>query len=387
MPLPSIIKYMGSKRELLDFVNNAIIDIHEGELICDLFAGTAIVGASLSHLAPIWSNDIQSYSQVFARTYMVDPQNIGDIVLDDIVDQAELYYNEFRDQSPGLNFVYTDEMSLEEFQEIETAQQNLQNFDFERQDYHLFTKYYSGTYWSYEQCVWIDSFRKVAEDYRNTNKYHLILSCLMYAMAYNAQSTGHYAQYRDANDEHSMRDIKIYRLKSIKEYFVKKFDQLVQYILTKDIEHEKFYTTLDYIECIEQLPLNSLIYADPPYAFVHYSRFYHALETIVRYDYPELKFKGRYRQDRHQSPFCQKSNVEMAFSNMFRSVINGNHKMVLSYSNTGMIKLERIAELLRQETLNYTIEKQDIDYRHSTMGRSGDKNRDVRESLIIIQPG
>ena len=61
-----------------------------------------------------------------------------------------------------------------------------------------------------------------------------------------------------------------------------------------------------------------LIYADPPYSSVHYSRFYHAIESLVKYDYDIPTFKGRYRSDRHQSPFCQKQNVKGAFELLFR---------------------------------------------------------------------
>ena len=46
-------------------------------------------------------------------------------------------------------------------------------------------------------------------------------------MAYNAQSTGHYAQYRDANNIASMEDIIFYRNKNILPYFKKKLIELI----------------------------------------------------------------------------------------------------------------------------------------------------------------
>lgn len=81
-------------------------------------------------------------------------------------------------------------------------------------DFHLFVRMYSGTYWSFEQCVWIDSLRKSAEKFKSSPVYFAILSSLMYAMSYSTQSTGHFAQYRDGNSIEAMSNIITYRQKT-----------------------------------------------------------------------------------------------------------------------------------------------------------------------------
>jgi len=284
-----------------------------------------------------------------------------------------------------LSFDYKDDLSLEEFNKIELEQQEFIEFDFKRTGYHLFTKYYSGTYWSFEQCLWIDGIRFAAEKYSNSAIYYPILSSLMFAMAYNAQSTGHYAQYRDAHKLDSMNDIIIYRKKEILPYFEKKLKELISWNSKNNFNHS--YSTLDYRECLEILPKNSLIYADPPYTFVHYSRFYHAIETLVKYDYPNVFFKGRYRDDRHQSPFCKRTEVKEAFSLLFEKVKKKSSKLVLSYSNSGMIPLDGILELMDSIfEEKYKVEVNKIDYKHSTMGRTKDKLREVEELLIKAVP-
>jgi len=204
-------------------------------------------------------------------------------------------------------------------------------------------------------------------------------------MAYNAQSTGHYAQYRDANNDATMKDIIIYRNKEIIPYFKKKLDELIKWTGSNKFNHTT--TSLDYRECLDILPEGMLIYADPPYAFVHYSRFYHALETLIRYDYPEVLYKGRYRTDRHQSPFCKRTEVVGAFEIMFQKIKKKNSKLVLSYSNSGMISLEKILNIAH-DTLGseYNVYSKAIDYIHSTMGRLGDKSRAVKEYLIVAKP-
>ncbi len=257
-------------------------------------------------------------------------------------------------------------------------------FNFGNLSHHLFIKYYSGTYWSYQQCLWIDALRKVADEYKNTPVHYVILSSLMFAMSYNSQSTGHYAQYRDATNLSSKTDILIYRQKEMLPYFINKFKQLHSYLDKNDINHK--VTSLDFAKCLDEIEPNSLVYADPPYAFVHYSRFYHALETLVKYDYPDVDHKGRYRTDRHQSPFCKRTEVKPAFTKIFSKIKVKNSNLILSYSNTGMISLYEILDIAKK-TLgnNYEVKTKEVAYKHSTMGRKDDKNKDVQEYLIIAK--
>lgn len=384
--IPHIVKYMGSKGSLLEYLHAAISELYEGETVCDLFAGTAILGGALGQSAKIISNDIQEYSSVFAKTYLGDYKK-SDFrgVVKNVIELAEAHVSKVKSFFPHHHFDYNKVNSLEEFQELEKAQQDLINQDFDLIQNHLFIKYYSGTYWSYEQCLWIDGLRAAAESYKNKKVYYPILSSLMFAMSYNAQSTGHYAQYRDANSASSMKDIAIYRKKEIVPYFERKFKELQNWSSSNPLKHH--VTTLDYTKCLEVIPSHSIVYADPPYAFVHYSRFYHAMETLVKYDYPDVSFKGRYRDDRHQSPFCKRTEVKDAFQVMFQKVKDKDSKLILSYSNTGMISLEDIMTLAK-ETFgpNYKVDFQELAYLHSTMGRKQDKTRKVKELLIIAVP-
>lgn len=278
-------------------------------------------------------------------------------------------------------------MTYEEIIELEKNQQNLLNQPFNGLD-HLFAKNYSGTYWSYEQCVWIDAISSVArsDEFKDTFLYNIIMSSLMFAMAYTTQSTGHYAQYRDVTKS-NLKDILLYRNKKILPLFTQKFLSLKEfYNGENNSEYNHQYSTGNYLNILKNLEPNSIVYADPPYQFVHYSRFYHALETLIKYDYPYVEHKGRYRNDRHQSPFCIRTKVKKAFSNMFEPIFESNSTLVLSYSDTGMISLDDLISLAKVYFKNYIISFKEIDYKHSTMGRQKDKSRDVKEALLICQP-
>ena len=300
----------------------------------------------------------------------------------DIVRLAQSHVDEVKGLYPDLVFDYGSNLSLNEFNALEQAQQELIYLKFENVEHHLFIKNYSGTYWSFEQCLWIDALRKAAKGYIKTPYYYPVLASLMHAMAYNAQSTGHYAQYRDATNEASMGDIVIYRQREILPYFIKKMEELKKRLGRN--KHEHVISSMDYRDCLDRIEEGTLVYADPPYAFVHYSRFYHALETLVKYDFPDISFKGRYRNDRHQSPFCRRTEVKFAFEELFKKVGKKKSKLVLSYSNTGMISLDQIVRIGKKQLGDgYEIRIKELAYYHSTMGRSDDKLKEVKEYLVI----
>jgi len=384
--VPHIIKYMGAKKNILTFVVESINDTYEHGKLYDLFGGTNILAGALGRLIPIHSNDIQEYSGILAKTYLSDHkwENYAVNILDEIINKASKYVESIRNEYPDFVFSYNEKMTIKEFVKLEKQQQDLIKFDFEKISHHLFIKYYSGTYWSYQQCLWIDAFRKTAEEYKNDSLYYVILSSLMFAMSYNSQSTGHFAQYRSAKNLSSKNDILIYRRKEILPYFKKKFEQLQEFLGNIKFNHS--ISTLDYKDCLELMKPNSLVYADPPYAFVHYSRFYHALETLVKYDYPEVAFKGRYRVDRHQSPFCKATEVKVAFTTLFSKIKEKDSNIILSYSNAGMISLNEIICIIKNSLgSDYSINIKEVDYKHSTMGRKDDKSRNVQEYLIIAK--
>jgi len=389
---PQVIKYMGSKASILRFIGQGLSEIHEqNKPIVDLFAGACAISGGFGHLAPIVSNDIQSYSSTIASVYLRPAQKIGKF---DIIELARPVADSKLTFLPK-DLSYPDELTLDEFNDLERRNRELLHayFPFE---YHLFTKYYSGTWWSAEQCVWIDSIREVLDDLRSRNviddpDFQLGLTCLMHAMAYTSQGTGHYAQYRDANTASSMKDINKYRRQSVATYYVRKFDSLLRWNLSCAVDKEHQLVSMDYRECLAKLQ-PSVVYADPPYAFVHYSRFYHAIETLVKYDYPDLQIKGgeivkgRYRTDRHQSPFCIRTQVRGAFVELFNGVKDSNSDLLLSYSNTGMIDIDELINLAVDSFgEHYNVWFENIDHDHMTMGRRNDRTRQVKESLIMAK--
>ena len=384
------IKYMGSKSKIIDQVVDAILAVERAGEICDLFAGSCTLAGVLGHYHPIVSNDIQHYSAALARAYLMDWRGEADrVTVARVVNGArrffDRHYAELVEQ-----YQYEKGMSLSRFQKVD--KENLSLIDSECFDnkWHLFVKYYSGTWWSAEQCAWIDSLRQQIEKYADSSYYSSMLASLMFAMAYTSQGTGHYAQYRDAKTESARKDIEIYRTRDLLPYFERKLSEVFSSLPTEPPALKHRITSLDYVDCMRSVS-ESTVYADPPYCFVHYSRFYHALETIVLYDYPELQIKGgklvkgRYREGRHQSPFCIRTQVADSFRKLFELVDANDNSLVLSYSNTGMIGLDELVKIAHETLPGYDITSRRIAHSHMTMGRRNDRHRDVNEMLITMR--
>ena len=379
----------------------------------------------------IVSNDIQQYSEVFTNAYLNNYDWDKYPSVEEITEKASERVVRFMEFYKDYNkrFSYDREFTLDEFNQMEDEERKLidetswGNFD----NYYLFTQNYSGTYWSFKQCVWIDSYRAVIDEYKTDGPYYnLLLTCLIYAMAYNSQSTGHYAQYRIPETDSSKEDILIYRRKNISDFFERKYEEFKDFL--NETNQYKFVTTAKTdIECLTTIPERTLVYADPPYCFVHYSRFYHIMETVVRYDYPKVRYKGRYRTDRYQSDYCIKTQVENAFSQMFEGIRSKKSDMILSYTNseTNTIEFSKLLKLccdvfnpntVTEEVLNSSLKKselffengileretilakEDVDgmleyeiimikkpYNHSRMGRTKTKTIPVTEVVIIAK--
>lgn len=67
-----MIKYLGSKRALIDPITEAVRTLlPNGGRVCDLFSGTARVGHALKARGyEVWSNDLNAYAHTLATTYV-----------------------------------------------------------------------------------------------------------------------------------------------------------------------------------------------------------------------------------------------------------------------------------------------------------------------------
>jgi adenine-specific DNA-methyltransferase len=88
-----------------------------------------------------------------------------------------------------------------------------------------------------------------------------------------------------------------------------------------------------------------VVYVDPPYTKRQYAAYYHLLETIVRYDAPEISGKTGLRQwSAASSDFCFRRKAPGALERLVRRT-RARH-LFLSYNSDGQIADEAIRDIL-----------------------------------------
>lgn len=415
-----IMKYMGSKRELLEAIRSSIDAVSlDRPVVLDIFAGTCGVGMALKDAYGVISNDVQVYSKVIAEACIeMEPVFEEDNELLKLVaKKASENYSTVVAQLPSTleksrQFIALpswNEESLENylsflkpFSEM-TLQKNTTNGELswllaqytegsrdpKRFPYVQTTFLFGEMYFSLEQAIAIDSIRYAINHLpgRYNSRIPALLAALIHAHSYASAGTGHFAQFRNLDSVSSVTDVFKYRPKSVATYFERKYREVIRASAGNAMRTMSSSVAMDYEQLLNESTIMrkvGAIYADPPYTFVHYSRFYHAVEDLCRYDYPEVEFKGRYRKDRHQSPFCIKTKAPRAFKNLFTAAKKWKVPLIISYSNTGMITLGELAKIAADE--GFDMRTTIIDHRHSTMGRSGDKDREVAEGLLTCHP-
>lgn len=100
-----------------------------------------------------------------------------------------------------------------------------------------------------------------------------------------------------------------------------------------------------------------ILYLDPPYNARQYCTNYHLLETIARYDSPEIYGKTGLREySAQKSVFCIKSKVVQAFNDLIK---NADFKYIfLSYNNEGLMSFDTIGKVMKKYG-KYTYELQE----------------------------
>lgn len=158
------------------------------------------------------------------------------------------------------------------------------------------------------------------------------------------------------------------------EEFLGKCD-LYSHLVFSDKENKAF--CMDFHDLLNSQNIVDVdtIYLDSPYTQEQYSRFYHILETVVKYDYPEVNFKAKYRNDRFQSSFCYKGRVEQEFATIFDYCKTNLKNLVISYSDKGLLDVATL-----QKLANRYFQKTDliyIDYKHSTQGKGSNQLHEI----------
>lgn len=370
------LRYMGTKAPILDFIIPKIRkEVREGDIVFDLMAGTHSVGYALKPWQTIYANDIQAYSYVIGQA-LIENNNINvsrERAIEDLQDNIASnmkfigeYIRSSKPKTPGSEGFYL---------QVKKGY----NSDHKKVPYILFTAYSTNTYFSGDQCKMIDSIRYSIDQVKKQKKA-LYLTCLLYAISQSVANTGHFAEFKQEQGD----VLKIRKLGPLELFLNKCDDVKIRFNGRKNkcfnCDYRDFFENPKFRKEISKA---ELIYLDPPYSTLQYSRFYHIPETLVLYDYPNRDYKGQYRGERHQSNFGRKSTSKDEFEYVIRNCADLEIKLAISYKSNGLVSIRKIKQICHKYYRN--VDMHEKQHRHSAQGRVGWKVNRINENLIICK--
>lgn len=305
--------YIGSKYSLIDFLETSIEKTLKScnenrtpsEMVfADLFAGTGVVSGSFKKQGySIIANDIQYYSYVISKHMIENNGNLDKERCKRLIDELN--------QLKGIEgFIY-------------------RNYTFEGTEGQEFRRMYFSEH-NAKKC---DAIRIAIEDWFssekiNKNEYFFLLGSLINSIDKYANTASVYGAY----------------LKKLKKSALKEMELTALPIMQGTVNCKVY--NKDISELIKNVS-GDILYLDPPYNDRQYCANYHLLETIAKYDNPEIKGKTGLRDYTAQkSIFCIKNKVTQAFAELIK---NANFKYIfLSYNNEGLMPLDTIENIMKK---------------------------------------
>lgn len=180
-------------------------------------------------------------------------------------------------------------------------------------DDNYFSVNFGGKYFSPNSAKIIGHIRQDIENNKDDlskKEYFILIASLLYSADRIANTVGHYEAYiknRRIEDEFSIRPI-IPVKPSAKISIYRKDANLLAGKITSDI-----------------------VYLDPPYNSRQYSRAYHVLETLAKWDKPDLHGVALKPPPENMSDYCRTSAIDK-FADLVKNI--DCKYLVLSYNNT-----------------------------------------------------
>ncbi|MFQ2084968.1 DNA adenine methylase [Aeromonas veronii] len=372
------IHYLGSKLRVVTQIQNIIESLApEGSTICDIFSGSGTVSHYLASNYNVIANDIQEYSRVINSGLLCSELNDEKIAkLQEIIPKAKSsqIYDSLTSIFSNLVFLEKESIQLAEngnpfplcdliehgsiicselskpsrnklSEELFNCHTKISNNPLALH-HSLISTYFGGVYFSYTQAIQFDAIKSQIkllplelQDLGNT----VILNVMSELVNTVGKQFAQPLRPRDKNGEpkkNLYKTIKKDREKDVFSYY-----ESALTLALKNIKYRKGNKSIkgDFKDIsIHYKNDISVIYADPPYTRDHYSRFYHVLETCCLYDFPKISMakkngliipsRGIYREDRHQSPFCIRSQAKTAFHSLFELSNHYQASLLISYS-------------------------------------------------------
>lgn len=388
-------KYMGHKGKMLPVLGDILLHYADGAgKIADPFCGSAAVSWFLAENTDkeVVAGDIQSFAvarakAVVERTEPFDPDRMIESWFaraTSLVGQIASHFpNNLRSIEPNL----TD---TKQIKQVVTQSRNFCRdvlpavFDDLGGAWPI-SKAYGGYYYSPVQSLVFDALRQCLPS--DTDKRKVALAALVEAVSRAAAAPGHTAQPFQPTESSA---------KYIIEAWARDPWKLVQDAVEEIAGRSALLAGKgvvgDFKKTISRLSEGDLVFADPPYSGVHYSRFYHALETVTRGAEFEPEGRGRYPsiEDRPSSAFSQKSNAKNAARELLTACASKRATLILTFPTVGASNGLDASDFMDLGSLLFSeVRVEEVQTDFSTLG-GNKKHRAARqvcsESIICFVP-
>jgi adenine-specific DNA-methyltransferase len=405
------VRYMGAKHNLAPVVAEIISGLPPGPCL-DLFAGMCSVAGALSATGrSAWCNDIQRYAALVSRALVTSTESpISGLQASEALLCAfkrnssrlgKRFRGRLKDESIALqreSYLAYNELAHDWrhagndskiASEVISLMRSPKAFP-----YRLITLTYSHGYFGLRQAIDLDSIKYAIDGAHRSRRITFsqtqqCMAALIQTASKICSAPGHFAQYLTVKNRSTYDYIRRMRRRDAWEVFRSSLDTISPYGTSQWRAQNRTFCR-DAIRLLGELPnighTPRIVYADPPYSEAQYSRYYHVLESLVRYDYPTVTGKGRYREGRFTTPFSLASGVSQAFAKLSARSAKMGADLVISYPSNGFLFQHGgdLASILRERYSKLDVVK--INHTHSTLGgRHGPMNSNVEEMIFVAR--
>ena len=339
-------RYIGGKTQLLKNIEYVIDENTDNcNTFCDIFSGTGAVAKHFKPKYEVYSNDILHFSYVLQKATIennIKPSfsRLSKTGINNPIDYLE--ENSNNSTIGNGSFISNNYAPNDNCERMYITEQNAKRLDFIR--------------------ITIEKWKN--EKLLDEIEYYYLLASLIEGVPYISNIAGTYGAYLKKWDKRALNDFNMVR-----------FDVIDNGL--KNLSYNK-----DANELIKDIEGN-ILYIDPPYNSRQYAPNYHLLETISRYDNPEIKgVTGLRNYDDIKSAFCVKGEVLSAFEHLVENAKFSN--IVMSYSSDGLMSSQQIETTLKQHGIADSFKKYDIPYR-KYKSKIYDEDKAVKEYIFFIK--
>ena len=347
----------------------------------DLFAGSAAVSWFVGQNVdvPVLSSDLQEYSKILAESVICRTTNL------DATPIAELWSKEAT-QILGSSACARKSLALENPRKntVTWAAKARELCSSESDVHDVLWSAYGGHYLSPLQAITVDALRQALPLGREENS--ACHAAVIMAISKCVAAPGHTAQpFRPTGN--GGRYLRQAWQCDILEVAVQKLHEICNCYARKQGKSQ----TGDALELAERLECNDLVFLDPPYSGVHYSRFYHVLETAARQKCSEVSGVGRYppQGERPNSDFSKKRSSEEAFTTLLSRLSDRGCTVILTFP-TSQCSNGLSGELVNHIASRYfEIVERKVKTLFSTMGGNNlhrSARRLTEELILVMKP-